>query len=118
MEGDMGVRNSICASITLMLAVHGGWAAVPAHAQDRHPAPNNDSSNAELQIDWQVPQSEAAKVTDGPGFQWKVVSTDTVGTTKGGPILLVVLAGVILLPYLSDRLVRVYKGARYGGSIV
>jgi hypothetical protein len=107
-----------CRGIALMLFLA---ATVPSPSHARPPAPQSSPAPTEQaparQVDWQVPEGDIGKAISASRFRGKVQPASANAKSRS-PVALVVIVGVLVIPYLADALVQVYKNARYGGALV
>ena len=70
-----------------------------------------------VHVRWRVPQAHVDSVREQLRFRGDLAGDQTSVDSRGIPFFYI-LAGAVLVPYLADALIAVYRDVRYGGLLV
>jgi hypothetical protein len=77
-----------------------------------------EPAEGRLRIRWHLPRDKVKVVRKSLRFDGDVIpDTESATDTKGLPFLYYVL-GVVLIPYLADAVLEVYRDYKFGGLVV
>lgn len=71
-----------------------------------------------LRIRWHLPRDKVKAVRKSLGSDGEVIPDSESATDTRGLPLLYYVVGVVLIPYLADAILEVYRDIKYGGLVI